>query len=170
MKAIPGHKNYFANKKGDIFSNRIHPKYNKYGLLRKLNPTKMPTGYKAVTIYGKSQKAHRLILFTFVGPCPDRMEACHNDGIRDNNKLSNLRWDTPKNNHSDRKNHGTLLGGCKNPRAKLNTLQVRIIRKYPTYRGCLTHLAEYFNMSKTNISDIRAGKTWNTLINISKNF
>jgi len=41
---------------------------------------------------------HRLVLEAFVGPCPDGMECCHNDGDRTNNRLENLRWDTHKNN------------------------------------------------------------------------
>ena len=34
-------------------------------------------------------------------------EACHNDGDRSNNHLSNLRWDTKSNNQKDRVEHGT---------------------------------------------------------------
>jgi hypothetical protein len=50
-----------------------------------------------------TQLVHRLVLKTFVGPCPAGMEACHNDSDRTNNALSNLRWDTPNNNWADRR-------------------------------------------------------------------
>lgn len=37
---------------------------------------------------------HRLVLESFVGPCPEGMEACHNNGNGFDNRLENLRWDT----------------------------------------------------------------------------
>lgn len=51
---------------------------------------------KTVTRY-----VHRLVLTTFVGPCPDGMEGCHNDGDKLNNCSSNLRWDTHQANMDD---------------------------------------------------------------------
>lgn len=53
-----------------------------------------------------SKKVHRLVLEAFVGPCPDGMEACHNDGNWANAELVNLRWDTPSANQHDRVRHG----------------------------------------------------------------
>jgi hypothetical protein len=56
----------------------------------------------------QSQRAvHRLVLEAFVGPCPPGMEGCHNDGDQLNNRLDNLRWDTPSNNKLDSVRHGT---------------------------------------------------------------
>lgn len=48
---------------------------------------------------------HRLVLETFIGPCPEGHEACHNDGNPSNNVLSNLRWGTKKSNALDREEH-----------------------------------------------------------------
>ena len=50
----------------------------------------------------QSELVHRLILTAFTGPPPQGMEACHWDDIKDNNVLTNLRWDTPKGNAADR--------------------------------------------------------------------
>lgn len=50
---------------------------------------------------------HRLVLAAFVGPRPEGMEACHNDGNPTNNIVSNLRWDTKSANAQDRRRHGT---------------------------------------------------------------
>lgn len=47
------------------------------------------------------------MLTAFVGPCPDGMEGCHNDGDPHNNRLDNLRWDTRANNARDAIRHGT---------------------------------------------------------------
>ncbi len=50
---------------------------------------------------------HRLVLEAFVGPAPEGMEACHNDGNPTNNALSNLRWASRAENNLDRVRHGT---------------------------------------------------------------
>ena len=44
---------------------------------------------------------HTLVLLAFVGPRPEGMEACHNNGTRIDNRLSNLRWDTHVGNVAD---------------------------------------------------------------------
>jgi hypothetical protein len=49
---------------------------------------------------------HRMVLEAFVGPCPDGMEGCHNDGNPGNNHVSNLRWDTRSSNMLDKTRHG----------------------------------------------------------------
>ena len=55
---------------------------------------------------------HRLVLEAFVGPCPHGMESCHfPDSDPSNNRLNNLRWDTPTANHLDAIKHGTLRTG-----------------------------------------------------------
>ncbi len=71
----------------------------------------MIRGYLAVSISGKIRKIHRLVLETFVGPCPVGFQACHNDGDYSNNSLSNLRWDTAKSNAGDRIRHCTQVRG-----------------------------------------------------------
>jgi hypothetical protein len=42
-----------------------------------------------------------------VGPRPDGMQVCHNNGLRTDNRLSNLRYDTASGNMRDRILHGT---------------------------------------------------------------
>ena len=46
-------------------------------------------------------EAHALILRAFIGPCPPGMEACHENGVKWENRLENLRWDTHANNQRD---------------------------------------------------------------------
>lgn len=50
---------------------------------------------------------HRLVLEAWVRQCPTGYECCHNDGDPTNNVVSNLRWDTRKNNALDAVRHGT---------------------------------------------------------------
>ena len=44
------------------------------------------------------RKVHRLVLETFVGPCPTNYEAGHMDGNSMNNHVNNLAWITPSEN------------------------------------------------------------------------
>lgn len=50
---------------------------------------------------------YQLVAEAFIGPCPAGMEVCHGDGVSTNDVLSNLRYDTPGNNHRDQVRHGT---------------------------------------------------------------
>ena len=54
---------------------------------------------------------HQLVLTAFIGPRPEGMESCHNDGDRLNNHVDNLRWDTRINNFKDRDKHGNTIRG-----------------------------------------------------------
>jgi hypothetical protein len=85
------------------------PSYKIKGRL--LRGCRGPDGYiTAVLFRGRERTAirvSRLVLQTFVGPCPTDMEACHNDGDRANNALTNLRWDTKSANRLDQQRHGT---------------------------------------------------------------
>lgn len=68
------------------------------------------TGHKMASLRGdgnsKTYYVHRLVLEAFVGPAPDGMEACHNNGVPDDNRVENLRWDTRSANRLDRVTHG----------------------------------------------------------------
>lgn len=53
------------------------------------------------------RRVYQLVMEAFVGPCPPGLEVCHGDGVRTNDVLSNLRYDTRGNNHRDQVRHGT---------------------------------------------------------------
>ena len=102
--------------------------------------TSRPDGRLAITLhragYVKTFTVHRLILLAFVGPCPEGMEACHNDGNASNNNLANLRWDTHINNEKDKVLHGTNVGSRGNNKGELqgsakltdeNVLEIRYL-------------------------------------------
>jgi hypothetical protein len=62
--------------------------------------------------YKKFWKVHQLILWAFVGPCPDGMTDCrHLNGIPSDNRIVNLKWGTRQENIHDAIRHGTFRGG-----------------------------------------------------------
>ena len=102
-------------------------------------------------------KPHKLVMEAFVSLRPEGLECCHNDGNPQNNHWSNLRWDTPKNNHADKVKHGTTNRGEQCGTAKLTLEQVRAIRQDTRLQRIIA--AEY-GVKDNTISRIKSFKRW----------
>lgn len=87
-------------KKGQLLKQSVTNGYRRIGYR---------TGGKCITLL-----IHRLVLETFMGPCPEGMECLHEDGIRWNNVLTNLRWGTHVENAQDMARHGRSPKGERN--------------------------------------------------------
>jgi hypothetical protein len=113
----------------------------------------------------RRKRVHRLVLAAFVGPCPRGLEGCHNDGDIANNRLSNLRWDTPAANQADSLKHGTLVRpkGEQHPRALLSEEAVREIRSAPRQYGFRRKLAAKYGVTVAAIQGARYRHTWTYL-------
>lgn len=103
---------------------------------------------------------HRLVLEAFVGPCPEGLEGCHNDGNPEHNHVGNLRWDTHASNMADRKTHGKNPEGERNPAAVLNADQVKEIRELWMQGVMQKALAPIFGVSKQCIQTVCSGTCW----------
>lgn len=103
---------------------------------------------------------HRVVLETFIGPCPNGMEACHDDGFSRNCRLDNLRWDTPKNNHADKRKHCTSPHGERQGAHKLTTPQVLQIREMALSGSLHKEIAKIFGISRAYVSEIVTRKKW----------
>lgn len=68
-------------------------------------------GYSVVSLSKgnvvNQRRINVLVLETFVGPAPSGHHACHNNGDSTDNRLVNLRFDTPSENNYDLVRHGT---------------------------------------------------------------
>ena len=102
-------------------------------------------------------RVHKLVLEAFVGKAPQGMECCHNDGNQQNNRLENLRWDTPKNNHADKLKHGTSNTGERCNWAKLTKAQVISIRADIRTQK---EIATEYRVQQSQISRIKNGVRW----------
>jgi hypothetical protein len=109
-----------------------------------------------------------MILESFMGLCPEGMEACHNDGNRTNNRLLNLRWDTPKGNCADRKKHGTNPAGERNPKAKLTEFDVLEIVELIELGYTKASISRVFRVSESAILSIAKGINWAYITGIKK--
>lgn len=109
----------------------------------------------------KTHRVHRVILITFCGLEPfEEAIAAHNDGVRGNCRLTNLRWASPVDNQRDRVRHGTYICGADVFGAKLTDDRVREIRALIAkgYRG--PQIARSFGVSVSTIHLIRKNKIW----------
>jgi len=121
-------------------------------------------GHLAVTLYGASGSKqtfiHKLILEAFVGPCPDGLVCCHEDGNPANNALSNLRWDTHKANAADSIRHGTMIRGSRAGRAILSESIVAAVKWLLRLGVPLSTVATGAGVADSTIRDIAKGRTW----------
>lgn len=163
-RPVPGFPGYRVSDMGRVQSCHAW-RGNPGGEWRTIKGTTSGAGYPAVRLShnGKARTTaiHRLVLLAFVGVCPDGMEACHNNGDLSDNRLSNLRWDTPIANNADKKRHGTDGKGERNAMAKLTDEQVREIHKL-LREGKLKQyeIARRVGISKMAITRIKQGAAW----------
>jgi hypothetical protein len=131
------------------------------GMLRKTPIDHTSTGYRYVGLYkdgvARKHDVHVLVLAAFVGPRPDGMDACHNDGDRTNPALSNLRWDTKKANQADRLRHGTDGRGERSSRAILTAELVTWIRE--SGQSSLA-VAAALEVGGSTVRAVRLGQNW----------
>ena len=127
---------------------------------------KKQSGYMCVNLTSSTSRKqvliHRLVLLSFRGEPLKGQECCHYNGDRKDNRLTNLRWDTSKNNHADKRRHGTLLTGEDNINRKLDKESVRYIRdNHEQYSR--EALKEKFGVTDCTIWRVISGKTWKNI-------
>lgn len=134
-------------------------------------------GYLSITVQGKSRRVHQLVCEAFLGPCPEGMECCHNDGSRDNNRADNLRWGTRKDNMQDAIKHGVHVSlhakgrpkpegfaqGLSNSRVKLTEEQVHEIRRLAGKGMSQQEIADKFGLRQNYVSKIHLRQEWKHL-------
>jgi hypothetical protein len=122
---------------------------------------------------GKEQTVHKIIWEFVNGPIPKGMQINHKNGIKTDNRIENLELVTPKQNHD----HATyVLGvdraagirhrGEQSANAQLTDDQAREILEEWTRdssRGRGAELAERYGVSRSLISHLVTGRTWNHL-------
>ena len=149
-----GFDGYCVSEYGEVYSKRKSVEWK----ARRLVPGK--GGYLYVQIRNGSKVrtmlVHRLVLTAFVGKCPDGMEGCHIDGDPSNNCLSNLKWDTPKNNCLERGNYGVAV---------LSEKEVKTIRVlYASGKYTMQQLSDRFGVSIGTVHPVIHRRTWQHVV------
>lgn len=156
MLSVLNFPHYSINSDGKIFSNYrktfLKPAYDKDGYLKVTLTKNKKLYYKRV---------HCLVLETFVGLPKDNQQSNHKNGIRNDNRLENLEWCTPKENIQDYLRRGSRnFKGENHSQNKLTTFGVLTIKEMIN-NGC-THnnIAKLFNISRTTVGDIKHRRSW----------
>lgn len=135
-------------------------------------------GYLRVGLrmFGQRQRVqfvHRVVAAAFLGPRAPGKQINHKDGNKANNRISNLEYVTRKENaahavrkgfyrtgkHHPRAIDPTPAQGERNVKAKLNQLQVRVIRRLAPIMTPVM-IAHIFSVSPSAIHSIKKRKTW----------
>lgn len=163
-RAVVGHEGqYEVSELGEIRGlARIDARGNRRNA-RALTAVVDSNGYKRVRLTrngkGRTPTIHRLVLEAFVGPCPEGMEACHNDGCRSNSSLANLRWDTKKANWADSLAHGSRQPGIENPHAKIGAVDAERILDLKRAKVSDRKIARWLGVSNGTVWNVRRGLT-----------
>lgn len=161
-KAVPDYEGiYEVSDQGRVRSlNRLDNLGRKWRG-RPMKRIRRDDGYVSATLWKHGVQAshlvHRLVLTTFVGPCPDGHESRHLDGDKANNHLTNLQWGTPSQNNYDLVAHGTHFNASKthcpsgHPYDEENTY----VHPHGRHRICITcrdsHNRRYRSMRKAAV-------------------
>jgi hypothetical protein len=122
-------------------------------------------GYPAVTLSRGGQQyqylVHRLVLETFTGSPPAGYTASHLNGIRTDNRATNLVWEPHQKNIARKREHGTMARGERHGRARLSSNDVRAIRaRYAAGDVTQRALAQQFGVHQAQIHHIVTGVHW----------
>lgn len=165
-KPIPGYEGYYEISNTGLV--RSCARYVVKGnfaasfLAGKPKPTvKGKNGYMMAQLskdgVNKTYSVHRLVLRAFIGDPPHKYEACHNNGIRDDNRLENLRWDTRVNNFKDREKHGNTAKGERNGCAKVDTETVKAILADTRSNR---QIAKQYGLASVTVDRIKSRQSW----------
>lgn len=162
-REIPDHPRYVAGSDGTVWSD-----WKKQRTQIKFRFDKDGYAMAGLWINGKqrTRRRARLVLMAFSGPCPDGMEAAHNDGNPANDLPSNLEWKTHIANSCDRYRHGTIPRGISSGRAKLTEDDVRGIFDMATNGHKNNDIAKKYGVSAATVWSIKFGRIWSHVTKI----
>lgn len=116
-----------------------------------------------------SKRVHRLVAETFIDNPDNKIEVNHKDGIKTNNKISNLEWATGYENLKHAHRNKLILPppikyGSDNHQAKLTERQIiQIDKLLRDGKVSQSDIAKKYNVSKALITGIKKGKRWGHL-------
>jgi hypothetical protein len=163
-KEIPGYEGEYAvSNKGRIKSLARRVRLVAHGVEttrsvseRILRPGPTKSGHVTVALgKGNSKPVHQLVLLAFRGPCPEGKESRHLNDVPDDNRLTNLKYGTRRQNMQDkiRQGHHTLTYA----QAK----EIRVLLENAKY-GDKRRVAKDYGLSESSIQDILTGRSYET--------
>lgn len=158
IRPVKGAPGYYIASDGTLYTTRGTWDAGRLGL-RRIQPSRSCTGYEHVSIRlrdgsYKPTYIHRIVLETFVGPCPDNMETRHLNGNRTDNHVDNLRWGTKQENVEDKLRHGSVRCRLKRHQAR------RIYRMCIRGKWSIQRASALYAITNESAYNIVRGRTW----------
>ena len=104
------------------------------------------------------------MLEAFVGPCPEKHECNHKNGVKTDNRVENLEWVTKSANAIHRfhvlKHMSGAAYGEKSGNAKINGRIARQIVKEWKEGRTLTSLGKKYGISGVTVGSVCSGASW----------
>ena len=166
---IPGFNGYYASQDGVIWSfrkqHRVAGTLSNVAHAISLRPNSagylMAAVIKDGTTRPRTVFVHRLVLLAFVGfPPPGKNECCHGNGIKTDNRISNLRWGSRNDNIRDKVSHGTIPRGENAPRVTLTESDVGVILRLRDSGMMQKDICKLFAVSRVQICRICNRQQW----------
>ena len=111
----------------------------------------------------KRRTIHSMVLEAFIGPRPSGMQCCHNNNVKTDNRIGNLRYDTVLENFADKQAHGTQVCGERHHSAKLTIKEIVEIRQsYPDISQA--ELSRRYNVSGPSMAKIVHNISWKHVV------
>jgi DNA invertase Pin-like site-specific DNA recombinase len=104
----------------------------------------------------------------FVGPCPENFQVSHLNGDNADNRLINLRYESPQTNIRRKRAHGTQTAGENHVSAKLKWSEIRTIRRLLDSGLTLKEIADHYGVSFQQVWRIKHGHNWQESANAAK--
>lgn len=131
-----------------------------------LNPWRSKGGYLVVGLSRnskvKTMLVHRLVAMAWIGD-PEGKDVCHNNGVRTDNRLENLRIDTRKGNMSDIYLHDTHIRGERCGTNKYSEALMKQVKAEIMNGGVVRQIAMKYGIPAPTLYGVARGKTWRWL-------
>ncbi len=160
-RSIPGYEGYYSVSDLGRVRREMPAMRTRPGFILTLYTKR--NGYQTVNLTRdtctKNHLVHRLVLAAFAGP--SALECNHRNGVKGDNRLSNLEYVT----HAENVRHAVevlgkpiALHGASNPGARYTTEQVREIVRRRIAGESFAALRRDFGISRTHVSNLVSGK------------